>query len=105
MTDSGVTKETFRRKLADLHHKDHWDDEDRREVRAIHAALSHLIQHIPVESRSPSPPCPRDWRRVRTWADCNACGRPAWKVYEDGGRMVCPDCLRSSEEKSHESNE
>jgi hypothetical protein len=99
MTDSVEAKEAIRRKLADIHHKDRWDDDDRREIRAIHAALSHLIQHIPAQSPAPSPPCPEGWRRVKTGTDCDACGRPAWKVYEDGGRMVCPDCLRRSEEK------
>ena len=57
MTDPTETKENLRQRLAALQHKDRWDDRDRKEIRAIQAALSCLPQHIPAPSRERSSGC------------------------------------------------
>ena len=51
------TKESLRQRLTAIRHKDRWDDRDRKEVRAIQAALSALAQHIPEPHRERSSGC------------------------------------------------
>jgi len=56
-TEPMETKESLRQRLTAIQHKDRWDDRDRKEVRAIQAALSCLAQHIPEPSREQSYGC------------------------------------------------
>ena len=57
MTGPAETKESLRQRLTAIQHKDRWDDRDRKEVRAIQAALSSLAQHIPAPQREHPEAC------------------------------------------------
>jgi hypothetical protein len=84
---TGDTKESLRQRLTAIQHKDRWDDRDRKEVRAIQAALSCLAQHIPEPRRErPSVCC-----GAHGEADSVGCKRYGGKTDESASPAPCTD--------------